>query len=95
MEQRTKGTLAVWADPFTPLRTPKLFNLRSDPYEEADVTSNTYWDWVMDHVYLYVPAQAYVGKFLETFKEFPPSQTPATFNLDDVMKKLSEAPATK
>lgn len=95
MEQRTKGTLAVWADPFTPLRTPKLFNLRSDPYEEADVTSNTYWDWVMDHVYLYVPAQAYVGKFLETFKEFPPSQTPATFNLDDVMKKLSEAPTTK
>lgn len=95
MEQRTKGTLALWADPFTPLRTPKLFNLRSDPYEEADVTSNTYWDWVMDHVYLYVPAQAYVGKFLETFKEFPPSQTPATFNLDDVMKKLSEAPTTK
>ncbi|OEF25270.1 arylsulfatase [Vibrio rumoiensis] len=95
MEQRTKGTLALWADPFTPLRTPKLFNLRSDPYEEADVTSNTYWDWVLERVYLYVPAQAYVAKFLETFKEFPPSQSPATFNLDDVMKKLSETPTTK
>ena len=95
MEQRSKGTLAVWAEPFTPLRTPKLFNLRSDPYEEADVTSNIYWDWVLDHVYLYVPAQAYVAKFLETFKEFPPSQTPASFNLDSVMEKLKTAPTTK
>ncbi|WP_086980846.1 arylsulfatase [Vibrio aphrogenes] len=95
MEQRAKGTLLVWAEPFTPLRTPKLFNLRSDPYEEADITSNTYWDWVLDHVYLYVPAQAYVAKFLETFKEFPPSQSPASFNLDSVMKKLQEAPTTK
>ncbi|KIN10999.1 hypothetical protein SU60_11045, partial [Vibrio mytili] len=70
-------------------------NLRSDPYEEADVTSNIYWDWVLDHVYLYVPAQAYVAKFLETFKEFPPSQTPASFNLDSVMEKLKTAPTTK
>ncbi|TVO34106.1 arylsulfatase [Vibrio algivorus] len=95
MEQRATGTLQVWAEPFTPLRTPKLFNLRSDPYEQADITSNTYWDWVLDHVYLYVPAQAYVAKFLQTFEEFPPSQTPASFNLDSVMKKLQEAPTTK
>ncbi|WP_408646925.1 arylsulfatase [Vibrio aphrogenes] len=95
MEQRAKGTLQVWADPFTPLRTPKLFNLRSDPYEEADITSNTYWDWVMDHVYLYVPAQAYVGQFLSTFEEYPPSQIPASFNLDTVMKKLQDSPTSK
>src|SRR5499433_3489310 len=59
MEQRAPGTLRIWAEPFTPLRLPKLFNLRTDPYERADITSNTYYDWLIDHVYLLVPAQAY------------------------------------
>ncbi|MCK5834388.1 MAG: arylsulfatase [Lentisphaeria bacterium] len=90
MEQRSKGTFAIWAEPFVTLRVPKLFNLRSDPYEMADVTSNTYYDWLMDRAYLFIPAQAFVGKFLSTFREFPPSQKAASFNLDEVMKKLSE-----
>lgn len=88
MEQRARGTLLVWAEPFTTLRVPKIFNLRTDPYERADVTSNTYYDWLLDHVFLLVPAQEYVGDFLMTFKEFPQRQKAASFNLDDVMEKL-------
>lgn len=87
-EQRQPGTLQVWAEPFTKLRLPKLFNLRTDPYERADITSNTYWDWVMDHVFLLVPAQAYVAKFLSTFKQFPPRQKAASFTVDQVMEQL-------
>jgi arylsulfatase len=87
-EQRAPGTLRVWAEPFTPLRVPLLFNLRTDPYERAQITSNTYYDWFLDHAFILVPAQQYVGKFLATFKEFPPSQKPATFNLDKVMEQL-------
>ena len=90
MEQRTPGTLLVWAEPFTTLRVPKIFNLRTDPYERADVTSNTYYDWLLDHVFLLVPAQDYVGEFLATFKEFPQRQKAASFNLDEVMEKLQE-----
>ena len=63
--------MRVWAEPFTPLRVPKIFNLRRDPYERADVTSNTYYDWMISRAYVLVPAQAYVGKFLETFKDVP------------------------
>ncbi len=95
MEQRAPGTLLVWAEPFTNLRVPKIFNLRLDPYERADITSNTYYDWLMDHVFLLVPAQAYVGKFLQTFKEYPPRQKADSFNLDDVMKKLLESGGSK
>ncbi len=90
LEQRAQGTLRLWAEPFTPLRVPKIFNLRMDPYEVADVTSNTYYDWVIDHAYMLVPAQAYVGKFLATFEEFPPRQKAASFSLDQVMEKLQE-----
>ncbi len=90
LEQRVKGTLQVWAEPFTPLRLPKIFDLRADPYEQADVTSNTYYDWLIDRAFLLVPAQQYAGKFLATFKEYPPRQKPASFNLDEVMEKLSK-----
>ncbi len=90
MEQRTRGTLRIWAEPFVTLRVPKIFNLRTDPYERADVTSNTYYDWLLDHVFLLVPAQEYVGNFLKTFKEYPQRQKAASFNLDDVLKKLEE-----
>jgi arylsulfatase len=89
LEQRLPGTLAVWSEPFIPLRLPMLFNLRRDPYERAQITSNTYYDWALDRAYAMVPAQAYVGKFLETFKEFPPRQKAASFSLDQVMEKLS------
>jgi arylsulfatase A-like enzyme len=88
MEQRARGTLAIWAEPFVPLRVPKIFNLRTDPFERADVTSNTYYDWLLDHAFLLVPAQTYVGNFLATFKEFPPRQKAASFSLDQVMAKL-------
>jgi arylsulfatase len=90
-EQRATGTLAIWGEPFVRLRLPKLFNLRADPYERADLTSNTYWDWYMDHVYLLVPMQKFVGEFLATFKEFPPSQRPASFTIDQVMESMKSA----
>lgn len=95
MEQRANGTLLLWANPFTPLRVPKIFNLRTDPYERADITSNTYYDWLIDHVFLLVPAQAYVGKFLATFKDYPQRQKAASFNLDEVMDKLKESGGSK
>ena len=90
MEQRVRGTLQIWAEPFVSLRLPKIFNLRLDPYERADVTSNTYYDWLLDRAFLLVPAQDYVGKFLMTFKDFPARQKAASFNLDEIMKELQE-----
>jgi arylsulfatase A-like enzyme len=89
-EQRTPGTLRIWAEPFTTLRVPKIFNLRTDPYERADITSNTYYDWLMDHVFILVPAQKVVGDFLATFKEFPPSQKSGSFSVDQVLERLRE-----
>jgi arylsulfatase len=91
MEQRLAGTLQVWFEPFVSLRVPKLFNLRTDPFERADLTSNTYWDWFMDHVFLIVPAQGIVGEFLQTFVEYPPRQKAASFTIDQVLEKLTTA----
>ena len=89
MEQKSEGTLRVWMEPFVPLRLPLIFNLRRDPYERASITSNTYYDWLLDRAYLLVPAQTYVGRFLQTFQEFPPRQKAASFSLDQVMEKLN------
>ncbi len=89
MEQRETGTLLLWANPFTPLRIPLMENLRRDPYEIAQITSNTYYDWLLDRAYLLVPAQDIVGEFLMTFKEYPPRMKAASFSLDQVMEKLS------
>jgi arylsulfatase len=89
MEQRCQGTLQVWAEPFTPLRLPKLFNLRTDPFERADVTSNTYWDWLIDRDYVLVYGTAFATKFLETFKDFRPRQEPASFTIDHAVAKLN------
>jgi arylsulfatase len=89
MEQRAEATFQAWMEPFVPLRVPLIFNLRRDPYERAQITSNTYFDWLLDRAYLLVPAQAYVGQFLETFKEYPPRQKAASFSLDQVMEKLT------
>jgi arylsulfatase len=91
MEQRAPGTLRVWAEPFTLLRLPKLYNLRMDPYERADVTSNTYYDWLMDRAYVIGASQGIAAQFLDTFKEYPQRQKAASFNLDDVMKKMQES----
>jgi hypothetical protein len=90
MEQRVPGTLRVWSEPFTNLRVPKIFNLRTDPYERADITSNTYYDWLLDHAFQLVPAQEYVGQFLMTFKDYPQRQKAASFNMDEVMQKLKD-----
>jgi len=91
MEQRATGTFLLWSNPFTLLRVPLIFNLRRDPYERAQLTSNTYYDWMLDRVYLLLPAQTYVGEFLGTFKEFPPRQKAASFNLEQVMNKMTES----
>ncbi|MEW1981494.1 arylsulfatase [Citricoccus sp. NPDC079358] len=88
LEQRAPGTLQVWIDPYTELRVPKIFNLRTDPYERADITSNTYYDWMISHAFLLVPAQMYVAQMLESLKEFPARQEPASFSVDKVMEKL-------
>jgi arylsulfatase len=91
MEQRKAGTLAVWAEPFVPLRFPKLFNLRTDPFERADTTSNTYWDWMLSKGYMIMAAQGLVGRFLDTFRAFPPRQKAASFTIDQAMEKMEEA----
>jgi len=88
MEQRMPGTLAVWAEPFVPLRLPKLFNLRTDPYERADITSNTYWDWLFKNGIIVLTASQIVGEFLKTFRDFPPRQKAASFTIDQAMEKM-------
>jgi hypothetical protein len=88
MEQRMKGTLQIWAEPFVTLRLPKVFNLRTDPYEMADITSNTYNDWLLDHGFLLAASQPAVAKFIMTFKEFPPRQKAASFNLEQVLEMM-------
>jgi arylsulfatase len=89
-EQRKPGTMGVWAEPFTTLRLPKIFNLRTDPYERADITSNTYWDWIFDHAFILVPAQKIVGDFLTSFKEYPPSQKTGSFAINKVVEQLQQ-----
>ena len=90
MEQRSPGTMDVWVEPFVRLRGPKMYNLRTDPYEYATITSNSYWDWQMHHVPLIYLAQAAAAQFAETFQAFPAIQAPNTFTIDDAMKKMSE-----
>ena len=87
-EQREHG-FAVWSEPFVPLRMPKLFNLRTDPFEVADHTSIDYDSWRLDRVFLFVPAQEYIAKYISTFKEFPPSQKVGSFSLDQVLQSLA------
>jgi arylsulfatase len=92
MEQRAPGTLLIWAEPFTQLRFPKVFNLRSDPYERADITSNSYYDWFMsDAAGVMLAAPTVVGEFLETFKEYPPSQRAASFSIDQMTEALQRS----
>jgi arylsulfatase len=88
MEQRTRGTLEVWMDPFVPLRVPKLFNLRTDPYERADITSNTYFEWILENDYIILAASSIVEEFLKTFRDFPPRQKAASFTIDQAMEKM-------
>jgi arylsulfatase len=88
MEQRRPGTLGIWGEPFTKLRLAKIYNLRTDPYERADITSNTYWDWLLHHAFIMYPILAGVGEFVETFKDYPPVQHPDSFTPTDALEKL-------
>ena len=86
-EQQAHGA-AVWRQPFTTLRAPKIFNVRSDPFEICDVEAMDWDRWWVEHVFLLVPAQQYVARFIGTFREFPPSQRVGTFSLDAVLQSL-------
>ncbi|MEO9528148.1 arylsulfatase [Roseibium sp.] len=95
LEQKEYATLRAWIEPWTVLRVPMITNLRRDPYERAHVTSNTYYDWMIDRVFFLVPAQAYVAEFLKTFQEFPPRQKPASFSIDQVMEMMTDSTGSK
>jgi arylsulfatase A-like enzyme len=94
MEQRAKQLMA-WAEPFVPLRVPKMFHLRRDPFERADENSNTYFDWMISHAYIMYGMQAIVAQQIDDFIKFPPRQKPASFNLDAVMRQLEEMHSSK
>jgi arylsulfatase len=89
--QENRGrAFGVWREPFTALRVPLLFHLRRDPYERAQHNANTYEDWALDRVFILFGANKLAGQFLMTLKDYPPSQTPGSFNLDTVMKQIEE-----
>jgi arylsulfatase A-like enzyme len=92
-EQRAHG-FDVWQEPFVTLRVPRLYAIRTDPFEEADHAWDN-WKWRLDRAFLLVPAQQYIGKFLATFKEFPPSQKVGSFSLDQVLENLSKGAGDK
>jgi arylsulfatase len=89
-EQRAPGNLNIWMNPFTCLRLPKIYNLRMDPYERADITSDQYNDWIVHNDYLEILGVMASEQFMETFKEYPPSQAPASFTVDpdSILKML-------
>jgi arylsulfatase A-like enzyme len=89
-QQRVQGTMQIWTEPFVKTRIPMITNLRTDPYERSSITSNTYWDDLLNHAFLLVPAQQYVGQFLGTFREYPPRQKAASFNMDQVLEMLQQ-----
>jgi len=84
MEQHAHG-LEVWMQPLVPLRAPKIFNLRSDPFERAEHEAGGYDKWFVEHAFVLVPAQTIVGQHLATFQEFPPRQKPGSFSVDQAM----------
>jgi arylsulfatase A-like enzyme len=99
-EQRAPGNLNIWMEPFTCLRVPKIYNLRMDPYERADITSDQYNDWIVHNDYLDVQGIIRATEFIETFKEYPPSQAPASFTLNpdailDMLHKQQAAASSK
>src|SRR5262249_55733116 len=81
MEQPAHG-LEVWMQPFVRLRAPKLFNLRSDPFERAEIEAGDYVKWFVEHLWVFVPAQSIVGEHIATFREFPPRQRPGSFSVE-------------
>jgi len=93
LEQRAHG-INVWQEPFVELRLPKLFNLRSDPFERADHEAIDYGRWRAERMFAFAPAAAYVSRWLESFREFPPRQKPGSFNLDRVMEAVMSPQGT-
>jgi arylsulfatase A-like enzyme len=89
-EQRKEGTLGLWAEPFTTLRLQKVFNLFQDPFERADITSNTFWDWQLNHVGQVYGAMDEVFQFVATFKDFPPRSFPPSFNPANIMESTMD-----
>ena len=91
MEQRCQGTLRIWAEPFTTLRVPKLFNLRTDPFEYADITSNTYYDWLMHHDFFifYMPPRSRRSSWRRS-RSSRRGIEPASFSIDQAVEKLHE-----
>jgi len=87
MEQRAHG-LEVWMQPLVPLRAPKLFNLRSDPFERAEKEAGDYVKWFIEHLFVLVPAQAIVAQHIQSFQEFPPRQKPGSFSVNEAMEML-------
>ncbi len=83
--------MQVWAEPFTELRIPLLFNLRRDPFEKSQHNANVYWDWYLDRAFVLVPMQQIAGDFFKSMIEYPPSQTPGSFNLEKVIEQIKEA----
>ena len=93
--RESRDWLEIWQRDFRGLRMPYIYNLRTDPYEFARITSNTYWDWCISRAYIMLQMQGLVAHQVEAFTKFPPRQSPASFNLDGVMSQLSESsPAT-
>ncbi len=92
MVQDQAGTLEIWQRQFRGLRMPYFYNLRTDPYEFARTTSNTYWDWYIDHAFLLYPMSNVVGPFLKSFEEFPPVQKPGSFTIGDAFKAMQAVP---
>ncbi|GAB5100473.1 arylsulfatase [Caballeronia sp. LP006] len=90
-EQRQPGGYEVWANPFTCLRVPKIFNLRMDPYERADIVSDQYYDWTTKNVYIAQYAVSKVAPFLATFKQYPPAQRPSSFSIDQMTDNLMKS----
>ena len=91
MEQRSHG-MGVWQEPFIPLRVPKLFNLRTDPFERGDIEATLFYDkWCADRMFVFIPAQALISEYLATFAEFPPRQRPASFSVDQALEKARES----
>jgi arylsulfatase A-like enzyme len=89
-EQRMQGTMGLWAEPFTTLRLQKIFNLMQDPFERADITSNTFWDWQLDHVQTMYGVMDEVFQFVATFKDFPPRSFPPSFNPANIMESTTD-----
>jgi arylsulfatase len=93
MEQRARG-FRVWEEPLVAKRLPDIYNLRTDPFERATEDADIFYaKWKADRAFLLVPAQAIVGEFLATFKEFPPRQRPASFSIDQALEKARQTSA--